>query len=226
MQRPVRWGSYRLSYAWSKAIDDVGEFFFSAPGNNFNLREDRGRSDDDQRHRVSLDATAHTSMEPATDVWGKISHGFLLGGILQYYSALPLNVVTGGNTIQTTSQRPCAPGYVLTAGAANTCANALPGTMIGRNTGTGFDSFNLNMRLSRTFSIADRFQLEGIAEAFNALTIATISSRTVRLGRALILRCRVRVLNNLLQWEMRVACSLELGSTFELRDKRPVVGGN
>jgi hypothetical protein len=36
VQRPSRWGSYRVSYTWSKAIDDVGEFFFSSPINNFN----------------------------------------------------------------------------------------------------------------------------------------------------------------------------------------------
>ena len=37
VQRPVRWGSYRVSYTWSKAIDNVSEFFFSSPVNNFNL---------------------------------------------------------------------------------------------------------------------------------------------------------------------------------------------
>jgi Carboxypeptidase regulatory-like domain len=169
VQRPVRWGSFRVSYIWSKAIDNVSEFFFSAPVNNFNLREDRSRSDDDQRHKVSFDGILHTSTAPTKNVWGKLSHGFQLGGILQYYSALPFNVVTGGNTIQTTPQRPCVPGYVVAAGAVNTCANALPGTMIGRNAGVGFNSFNLNARLSRIFSIRDRFQLEGIAEAFNAL---------------------------------------------------------
>src|SRR5262249_54758268 len=27
VQRPVRWGSYRVSYTWSRAMDNVGEFF-------------------------------------------------------------------------------------------------------------------------------------------------------------------------------------------------------
>ena len=44
--------------------------------------------------------------------------------------------------------------------------------MIGRNTGTGFDSFSLNTRLSRTFAIGERFRLEAIAELFNALNHA------------------------------------------------------
>ena len=169
VQRPVRWGSYRVSYTWSKAIDNVSEFFFSSPVNNFNLREDRSLSDDDQRHRVVFDATIHSSMDSARTVAQKLTHGFQLGGILQYYSALPFNVLTGQNSIQTTALRPCAPGYVLTPTAANTCGNALPGTMIGRNAGVGFDSFNLNVRLSRTVPLGERFKLQGIVEAFNAL---------------------------------------------------------
>jgi hypothetical protein len=40
LQRPVSWGSVRVSYTWSKAIDDVGEFFFSSPINNFIPAED------------------------------------------------------------------------------------------------------------------------------------------------------------------------------------------
>ena len=62
VQRPVRWGNYRISYTWSKALDNVGEFFFSAPIDNFNIWRDYGRSDDDQRHRVVFDGTVHTSM--------------------------------------------------------------------------------------------------------------------------------------------------------------------
>jgi outer membrane receptor protein involved in Fe transport len=169
VQRPVRWGNYRVSYTWSKAIDNVSEFFFSAPVNNFNLREDRSRSDDDQRHRITFDATAHTSMDSAKDFWGKFRNGFLLSGILQYDSALPFNVTTGGNSIQTTSLRPCVAGFTLTPNAPNTCANALPGTMIGRNAGIGFDAITLNARLSRTLPIGDHLHLQAIAEAFNAL---------------------------------------------------------
>jgi hypothetical protein len=162
VQRPSRWGSYRISYTWSKAIDDVGEFFFSSPINNFNIAQDRGRSDDDQRHRVVFDGTIHTSMDAATSTWSRIRNGFLLSGILQYYSALPFNVTTGASSVQGTTMRPCTPGIT-------NCTNVLPGTVIGRNTGAGFDSFTMNARLSRTFRLGERFRLEGIAEAFNAL---------------------------------------------------------
>jgi hypothetical protein len=99
-----------------------------------------------------------------------LTHGWQLGGILQYYSRLPFNVVTGGQTKQQTTQRPCATGYSLTAGGGtNPCTEGLAGAVIERNAGVGFDFFALNARLSRTFALTERFRLEGVAEAFNAL---------------------------------------------------------
>ncbi len=161
-QKPTHWGAYRISYNWSKAIDDVGEFFFSSPINNFNIDEDRSLSDDDQRNRLVFDGTIHSSMNPSHGLWNHISNGFLLSTMLQYYSPLPFNVTTGTNSIQGTTLRPCVPGI-------SNCTQALPGTVIGRNAGTGFNFFNMNTRLSRTFPLGDRFRLEAIAEAFNAL---------------------------------------------------------
>ncbi len=169
VQRPVRYGSFRISYTWSKAIDDVSEFFFSSPVNNFNIREDRSLSDDDQRNRIVFDATIHSSLGAEHTLVEKLTYGFQLGGILQYYSPYPFNITTGQNSVQTTGLRPCAPGYVLTPNATNTCANALSGTMIGRNAGVGFQYFNLNARLSRTFPVGERFRLQTIVEGFNAL---------------------------------------------------------
>lgn len=170
LQRPVSWGSIRLSYTWSKAIDDVGEFFFSSPINNFNLAMDRSRSDDDQRHRVVFNAIVNSPTSEAHNLADHLTHGWRLSGILQYYSRLPFNITTGANTKQATSQRPCAPDFSLTAnGGLNPCTEALPGTVIGRNAGIGFDFFGLNTRLSRTFALTERVKLESMAEAFNTL---------------------------------------------------------
>jgi hypothetical protein len=137
--RPTSWASYRISYTWSKALDDVGEFFFSAPIDNFNIWRDYGRSDDDQRHRLVFNGALN-------------SHGFQLSGMLQYYSALPFNITTGSNTVQGTAARPM-----------------IGGVFINRNAGSGFDFFNVNARLSRAFSVGERLKLEAIAEAFNLL---------------------------------------------------------
>ena len=152
LQRPVRWGNYRISYTYSKALNNMGEFFFSGPSDNFNIWQDYGRSDDDQRHRVVFDGAVHSSMDPAHTAWAQISHGFQLSGMMQYYSPLPLNITSGVTTVQGTAGRPM-----------------LNGAFIGRNVGTGNDFFSVNARISRTFQLNERWRLEGIAEAFNAL---------------------------------------------------------
>ena len=101
VQRPTRWASYRVSYTWSRSMDNVGEFFFSSPIDNANIWRDYGRSDDDQRHRVVFDGAVH-------------SHGFQLSGMMQYYSALPFNISAGTTTIQGTTARPIVNGITLT----------------------------------------------------------------------------------------------------------------
>lgn len=169
-QRPAAWGSARISYTWSKAIDNIGEFFFSTPINNFDPGEDRSRADDDQRQRVVFDATLSSPTKPSAGWPGRLMHGWQFGSILQYYSGLPFNVVTGGNTKQAAAQRPCAAGYSLSAnGGLNPCTEGLAGAVIGRNAGRGFDFFNLNARLSRSFALGEGVQLKTTAEAFNAL---------------------------------------------------------
>ncbi len=150
VQRPTTWGYYRVSYTLSKAMDDVGEFFFSAPINPFNLMEDWGRSDDDQRHRVVVDGAVSTSMAPAQTAWERLTHGFQLSGAVRYYSALPFNITSGLTTLQGTAGRP-----------------TVNGAFIARNAGTGPDFFSLDARLSRTFRVGPRARVEGLVEAFN-----------------------------------------------------------
>ncbi|MBI3491360.1 MAG: hypothetical protein HY047_06205 [Acidobacteria bacterium] len=105
MQRPTRWGYCRVTYTLSKAMDNVGEFFFSSPIDPFDLSKDSGRSDDDQRHRFVLNGAVNSSMEPARTVWERLSHGFQLSAVLQTYSALPFNITSGVTTVQATAGR-------------------------------------------------------------------------------------------------------------------------
>jgi hypothetical protein len=152
VQRPVRWGSFRVSYTFSKSLNNVGEFFFSSPIDPFNIWRDYGRSDDDQRHRVVFNGTVNSPMGAARGLWQHLGYGFQLSGMLQYYSALPLNITTGSNTIQGTAARP-----------------TVNGAFINRNAGTGSDFFSVNLRASRTFRLSERLRMEVLAEAFNAL---------------------------------------------------------
>ncbi len=151
-QHPVRWGSYRISYALSKSLNNVGEFFFSSPINPYNIWQDYGRSDDDQRHRVVFNGALNSPMGAGKNGWQKLSHGFQLSGMLQYYSSLPLNVTTGATTVQGTTGRPL-----------------VNGSFIERNSGAGSDFFGVNLRASRLFTLRERLTMEAMAEAFNAL---------------------------------------------------------
>jgi hypothetical protein len=152
VQRPVQWGSFRVSYTYSKALNNVGEFFFSSPIDHYNIWQDYGRSDDDQRHRLVMQGTVHSSMARATTPWEKLVNGFELSGMFQYYSALPFNITTGSQTIQGTAARPL-----------------VDGAFISRNAGIGFDFVNLSARLSRSFRISEGVSVQGMIEAFNAL---------------------------------------------------------
>jgi Carboxypeptidase regulatory-like domain len=137
VQRPARWGHYRVSYTYSKAMSNVGNFFFSAPIDPFDLDKDWGRSDDDQRHRLVVNGSV-------------MIQGFQLSGTIQSYSALPFNITSGVTTLQGTAGRPIADG-----------------AFIPRNAGIGPDFFGASLRLSRTFPLRDRVRLEALIEAFN-----------------------------------------------------------
>jgi hypothetical protein len=165
LQRAARWGHYRVSYTLSKSMNNVGEFFFSSPIDPFDLSKDWGRSDDDQRHRVVMSGAIHTSMEPATTAFERISHGFQLGGMVQRYSALPFNITSGVTTIQGTAGRPMV--------------NA---AFIERNAGVGSDYLSVNARLSRVFRVTGRVELEALAEAFNLTNHQNVLTRNTSFG--------------------------------------------
>ena len=150
VQRPARWGHYRVSYTLSKSMNDVGENFFSAPIDPLDISKDWGRSDNDQRHRLVLSGAINTSMEPAETMRERLTHGFQVTGMLQSYSSLPFNITSGVTTVQSTPGRPI-----------------VNGEFIERNAGIGSDFFSLNVRVSRSFRVKGNARIEGAAEAFN-----------------------------------------------------------
>ena len=100
LQRPKDWSSVRVSYALSKSMNDLGEAFFSSPTDPTNVMKDWGRSDNDQRHRLVISASVNSPTTPGTTTWERISHGFQASTMVQYYSSLPFNIVSGVNSLQ------------------------------------------------------------------------------------------------------------------------------
>jgi hypothetical protein len=149
-KRASNWTSLRVSYTLSKAIDDAGNFFFSSPQDNFNVRDERGLSDNDQRHRLTVSGSFAAPEKSGAKGFRRALEGFQLSYIFSYASALPFNPLTGNDR------------------NFDTNFNDRP-TGLGRNTGRGFDFASLDLRLSRKFHLAERLGLETILEGFNVL---------------------------------------------------------
>jgi hypothetical protein len=150
--RPAKWGSYRISYALSKAMNNVGENFFNSPIDPFDINKDWGRSDDDQRHRLTVNGTLS-------------ARGFQLSGVAQYYSSLPLNITSGVTTIQGTAGRPVVNGAFIT-----------------RNSGTLGDFFTTSLKLTRPVNLGRRGVADLAIEVFNASNRRNVLARNANFG--------------------------------------------
>ena len=153
--RSPRWGQVRASYTLSKALDDSGNFFFSAPQDNADVRADWGLSDNDQRHRLVISGTHATRPASGGRAWQQVVGGWQFAYIFGYASALPFNIQTGTdrNNDTTVNDRPVG---------------------VARNTGRGFANASLDVRLSRRFMINSRVGIEAMADAFNVLNRANL----------------------------------------------------
>jgi hypothetical protein len=76
-----------------------------------------------------------------------LTNGFQFSGMVQAYSALPLNITSGVTTIQGTAGRPI-----------------VEGEFIPRNAGESSPFSSLNARVSRTFPLQGRVQLETLVK--------------------------------------------------------------
>lgn len=150
VKRSGGWGSYRLSYTLSKSMNNLGETFFAAPLDPLDLSKDWGRSDDDQRHRLMVSGTVTSPVQMASRWWHHIVRDTQLSGTVQYYSALPFNILTGATTIQGTAARP-----------------VVNGAPIERNVGKGSPFSTVNVRIARQLRFGTRVTGDLLLEAFN-----------------------------------------------------------
>ena len=198
LQRRLSRGFTTLaSYTWSKSIDDASNFFSSAgdpnfPQNSYNVAADRGRSNFDVRHRLSV---SYAYVLPfgkgrqylAGDGWvSTVLGGWETYGIITLQSGRPFTVAllpeidnsgTGRSILGFgANDRPNVVGNPelsnqTTAQWFNTSAFAFPapGTFgnAGRNIldGPGFQ--NVNVSLMKNTALSERLNLQFRAEAFN-----------------------------------------------------------
>ncbi|HYJ89647.1 MAG TPA: carboxypeptidase regulatory-like domain-containing protein [Pyrinomonadaceae bacterium] len=152
-KRASSWSNLRVSYTLSRSTDTAGNFFFSSPQNNFDLRDELGPSDNDQRHRLTVSGSLEAPGSGRAERLRRALKGFQLSYIFNYGSVLPFNILTGNDRNLDTNfnDRPLG---------------------VGRNAGRGFGSTTLDLRLSRKFQLTERVRLEAIAEGFNVFNRA------------------------------------------------------
>ena len=112
-----------------------------------------------------INGAVQTSMAPAATAWQRLANGFQLSGLLQTYSAVPFNILSGVTTIQGTPGRPI-----------------VEGEFIKRNAGSSTAFLSLNLRVSRTFRLTPRVQLEGTVEGFNVTNHTNVVTRNTVFG--------------------------------------------
>ncbi|HET7113638.1 MAG TPA: hypothetical protein VFI57_08345, partial [Pyrinomonadaceae bacterium] len=186
-----------VSYTWSKSIDDASNFFSSAgdpnfPQNSFDVAAERGRSNFDVRHRLSLSYSyalpfGKGRQHLADDGWvSAVLTGWETHGIITMQSGRPFTVAllpeidnsgTGRSILGFgANDRPNLAGNPELSNRTpdrwfNTAAFAFPapGTFgnAGRNIldGPGFQ--NVNASLMKNTSLTERLNLQFRAEVFN-----------------------------------------------------------
>ena len=191
-RRMTRGFSTLASYTWSKSLDDASNFFTSAgdpnfPQNSYNVAAERGRSNFDVAHRLSVSYSyALPFRKGGDDLAAKFVNGWETFGILTLQSGRPFTVAllseidnsgTGRSILGFgNNDRPNLIGNPELTDPTpdrwfNTSAFAFsaPGTFgnAGRNIldGPGYQSFNAALVKNTAFS--ERVNLQFRAEAFN-----------------------------------------------------------
>ncbi len=154
------------SYTWSEATDtDSNERSVSSsssyPMDQFNLEGEWGPSNFDATHKFVLSATY------------QLPYGFMVSGIIYYRSGFPYSAMMDGWDSNTD-------GYTRNERAL---VETSPGVWYRykRNTYNQPDFKNMDLRLSKTFSFGEDYELELIAEIFNVTNEANWTTRNTTL---------------------------------------------
>ncbi len=179
--------AFQVAYTWGHAISDVAlTSFTNTTSDPFNFKSDRGDSDLDRRQTFVSNIVY---VLPSFRSWGKAAEFALgdwqLNGIASYFSATPIELITGVNTIGTSSavgQRPNytgAPLYLETGDPTkhlNPAAFAIPalgqqGTL-GKGSVRGKPITNINFSMAKNWRFKERYGFQFRAEFFNVFNHA------------------------------------------------------
>lgn len=179
-KRYARNFQFAASYTWSKVIDNKPDGTSVVPFNTgddskwvqqvFNIRDDRGPGDSNTPHRFVVSGVWELAYFNGLNKGARLFvDGWQLGGILQAASNPPFSARVGAVDINNDG---------------NSSTDRVPG--FGRNT-TRRDKFvSLDLRVSKTFAITERFKVQLLGELFNALNRVNFSGFNTQYANATI----------------------------------------
>ena len=146
--------SLLANYTYSKAFDTTTDFNSDyGPVDNTNLAGERGLSSFDQRNKVVFATVIDTG-----HFGGKALSGFQISPVVRYNSGHPFDLLAGADLNgdrHSTNDRPLGAG---------------------RNTGLGPDYTDFDMRITRSFKMGERANLQILAEGFNLFNHVNFAS--------------------------------------------------
>jgi hypothetical protein len=181
---------FQAAYTWSHAIDDAADPLVAPGGNrniarnSFNLKEERGTSDYDLRHRLIISGVWELPFGPghahlSQGILAHVLGGWELSGLSTFQSGHPFDIYSSRDSEYTgLSNRPDligdpsipagSPrnqfGPPITAFAVQPFGR--PGN-IGRNVFTGPLFYNTDVNLVKNFTFTERWKMQFRTEVFN-----------------------------------------------------------
>jgi len=182
------------SYTWSKSIDYNS---LSAPPtivtvqDSYDLRNDRGLSDFDARHRVVLSAIYQLPLQG-----NQLKSGWQLATIVQSQTGNPLNLVTTNNTLTGVANtlRPDVIGPIGTIGTVEQWFNTTVFTPVarfgslGRNVVIGPGFSNVDFSIIKNTKLSETVNLQFRTEVFDVFNHASFGQPGRVVGSATFAR--------------------------------------
>jgi hypothetical protein len=187
-RRFVNGFSLLTSYAWGKSIDDSSTLITLSQHNPFDLRQEKGRSEYDLRHNLTVTYVYELPFGPGKPMLSGLSGfgkallaGWQVNGITSYRTGLPIRIVIPTDTANTGvsgGQRPNLVGNAILPASDrtterwfNTAAFAVPAAFtfgnLGRHPISGPGVANWDFGAYKNFPIRERMLIQFRAEIFN-----------------------------------------------------------
>ena len=197
---------FLASYTWSHAIDDSTDLqSLLEPQNNYQPNADRSASTFDQRQRFVFSGVYQSGKISGTSLLSRFFSNWMFAPIVEFSSGRPFNILTGTDRNFDFSASTDRPMVVPAGSGTNSCGDPvvaskysptglfqlpcfLDGTFAGnlsRNAGVRPSTLFTDLRVSRRIKLAERLNLEAIADVFNLINkfnVADVNSLFTEAG--------------------------------------------